>query len=424
MKTSKLIVPIFLTWIGLLKAVSGQENLSAPTTVQLTLQKAEELALSGNPLIHAADDRAWAASHKGPQDLLPADPTFMIDRTTPGMEMWMIDEDLGIPGTGIAKADVDGAETHRMQAEAWNTRRSILLQARQAFWDFYYRRKLDEVLQEAGKNWKALDQALQSRELTGQWLSMKTIRMQMETAKGANELITNGRALAISQQNMDHLFSLPHATVYSFSEEPSLSPFSGHEGDYLRKAMESNPEITAYRWALQAREAEKHLSSLELLPDLSVRVTGLRDPSGNGFSDYGFRIGLTIPIFMPFKQIEGLDQAGDEWSASRYDLKGKEDETIHMVEDAYVNAESTWRILQLYQGGGLLKQTQRAWIATQTAYRNEEMSLPEFVENFNTYVETVKNYYEAQADYGKALAQLDYEVGTVPVPPSKQGVKP
>jgi outer membrane protein TolC len=122
-------------------------------------------------------------------------------------------------------------------------------------------------------------------------------------------------------------------------------------------------------------------------------------------------VGISVPLFFPAKQAQALGAAGDELAAARFDLKGKQNEVIHMVEDANVNAESSWRILRLYEEGGLLKQTQRAWAATQLAYRNEEMSLTDYVETFNIYLETLTNYYRAKADYGKALAEVDYQAG-------------
>ncbi len=388
----------------------AQEASSQSTTVALTLQKAEELALAGNPHIHAADDRANAAEKKILPSLFPSDPMLMVDTTNPGMEQWMVEEKLGFPGKGIAQADVYGAEAKKAKAMASDERRSITLQARQAYWEFYYRTKVFGILQEAEKSWKGLSQVLESKELSGQWLSVKTVRAQMETAKAVNGLITNSRALKVSQFNLNHLFSLPHGTLYTLGEAPPLPAFTGKEEDYVRKALEQNSEITVYQRAIEAQQARRNLAGMDYLPDFDVWLSGVRDPNG-GFSDYGYRVGVSIPLFFLAKQAPAAGAASDELSAARYDLKGKQNEVIHMAEDAYVNAESAWRILGLYERGGLLKQTQRAWEATQLAYRNEEMPLPEFIETYNTYLETVTNYYEAQADYGKALAELDYEVG-------------
>ncbi len=380
------------------------------STISLTLSKAEELALSGNPHIKAADDRAQASGDRVLPALFPDDPMFEIDNTVPGMDQWMIEEKLGFPGKGIAQADVNGAEAKKSQAEASVERRSIVLQARQAFWEFYYRQKVDGLLQEAEKNWKGLSQLMESKELSGQWLSVKTISMQMEMAKAVNELITNSRALKVSQFNLNHLFSLPHGTLYTIPDDVSVSPFTGKEEDYVQKALSHNSEIEVYQDAVQAQQASQSLADFDYLPDFDVWVSGVRRPDG-GFSDYGYRLGISLPIFFAAKQSPAAGAAAEEVSAARYDLKGKQNEVIHMVEDAFVNAESAWRLVRLYEEGGLLRQTQKAWASTQLAYRNEEIPLAEFVENYNIYLETFRSYYQSQADYGKALAELDYQTG-------------
>ena len=187
----------------------------------------------------AADERANASDEKVLPSLFPADPMFMIDTTNPGMEQWMVEEKLGFPGKGIAQADVYGAEAQESRAEAAVERRTIVLQARQAFWEFYYRSKVDGLLQEAEKKWKGLSQLMESKELSGQWLSVKTIRMQMEMAQAVNELITNSRALKVSQFNLNHLFSLPHGTLYTLPEDVSLTPFAGHGGGLRAKGPSS-----------------------------------------------------------------------------------------------------------------------------------------------------------------------------------------
>jgi outer membrane protein TolC len=399
--------------LGFPEFVLAQESASAPGIVELTLQKAEDLALAGNPHIRAADDRAYAAGKRVLPALMPGDPSFMYDNSTPGMEQLMVEENLGFPGKGIAQADALGAEAKKAQAMAADTRLSIVLQARQAFWEFYYRQKVDAVLQEAQVRWKSLGQIVQSKELSGQWLSIKDIRMQMESAKAVNDLVTNSRALRVSQYNLNHLFSLPHRTAYKLGSEVVFSEPPSDEEGLVREALEHNPGITVYRRAVEAQDARHSSAALDHLPDFNVRLVETKDPASGQFSEFGFRLGLTVPLFFPAKQTQALDASSDELLAARYDLKGEQDLVVHMVEDSYVNADSAWRILKLYQEGGLLKQTQRAWSATQLAYRNEQMSLSDFVETYNTYLETLTNYYQAQADYGKALAELEYQTGVL-----------
>jgi len=397
--------------------MAGMEmgSSSAPQTIGLTLPIAEEMALKGNPHVHAADKRVDAAGKQSLQTLAPADPTFMIDRTFPDTNMWLVEENLGFPGKSLAQVDLDNAETDKQRAEARDTRRSILLQTQQTFWDFYYRQKVYGVLDESQKLWKSLGQSLKSRELTGQWLSMKTVRAQLEIANATNDLFTNSQSLEVSRVNFNHLFSLPHETVYVLREVPTLPPLTGTVQDFIQKAILHNPMVEAAQRELDKAGAEAHMAALSHLPDFTVALSGTRNPEDTGFSSYGFRVGVSVPLFFTIKQTQATDQANDLVDASKYELTGAKNETTHMVEEAYVDAQSAWRLWKLYEDGGLLEQTQKAWKATQAAYRNDQMPLSDFVDNYNMYIDTLKAYYKAQADYGKALAELNYQIGSLPV---------
>lgn len=417
MKKSKIYYSIlfFLALLepGFAAEMAGMEMGSngSPATIELTLPKAEELALEGNPHIHAADKRVEAASRQSLQSLAPADPMFTLDNTFQGMEMWQVEENLGFPGKSFAQADVDNAETAKQKAMARDTRREILLQTRQTFWDCYYRQKVYDLLAEAQNQWKTLSQVLKSRELTGQWLSMKTVRAQLEIANSTNDLFTASQALDVSRVNFNHLFSLPHGTAYVLKDIPSLPPLEESVEGYIQKAMAQNPMVEAAQRDLEKAGAEAHVAALSHLPDFTVALSGTRNPEDTGFSYWGFRVGVSLPIFFPIKQTQAADQANNQAEASRYELTGAQNETTHMVEEAFVGAQSAWRLWKLYEEGGLLEQANRAWKATQAAYRNEQIPISDDVDNYNLYLDTLKAYYKAQADYGKALAELDYQVG-------------
>jgi outer membrane protein TolC len=59
------------------------------------------------------------------------------------------------------------------------------------------------------------------------------------------------------------------------------------------------------------------------------------------------------------------------------------------------------------------KRLKRAWEAALVAYRNEQMSASDLIENYNMYLETLSEMHRARADYGKALARVDYVLGNV-----------
>ncbi|MGH7739279.1 MAG: TolC family protein [bacterium] len=431
MKNLKIVLSMLILSIAALLQPLWADNRpemdhsSAPTTIELTLPKAEQLALKRNPLIHAADKREDAASKQKLQTLAPADPTFMIERDGesggplnldgPGVNTWMVSEDLGFPGQSLVKVDVDNAETAKQKAMADDARRLILLQTRQTFWEFYYRQKVFGILDEAQKQWKILSQGLRSRELTGQWLSMKTVRAQMEIANSTNDLFTASQSLEVSRVHFNNLFDLPMDTGFTLKEVPDLAAINGTLEGYIQKARDDNPKVEAAQREVDEKTAEAHVAAFSHLPDFNIRLMGTRNPDDTAFSSYAVRLGVSIPLFFPMKQTQAADQANDLADASRFELTARWDETHHMVEESYINAQSAWRLWKLYQEGGLLEQAQRAWKATELAYRNEQISLSDFVDNYNLYLETLESYYKAQADYGKALAEFHYQIGDLPV---------
>lgn len=414
------LVSLGVVGFGHADDMHGMDMGSAPATIDLTLQKAEELALNGNPHIHAADKLVDASEKQSLQTLAPADPTFTLDKTFQDQTMWQVEENLGFPGKSFAQVDVDNAEVGKQKALAKDMRRSILLQARQTFWDFFYRQKVYDVQSEAQQQWTTLSKLLKSKELTGQWLSMRTVRAQMEIANATNDLFTASQALEVSRVNFNHLFSLPHETDYRLVEIPALPPLSGKVEDYIHLAMDQNPMLEVAQKEVDKSGAESNVAALSHLPDFTVALSGTRNPEDTDFSYWGFRVGVSVPLFFPIKQTQEADQANDRLTASKYELTGAQNETTHMVEEAYVNAQSAWRLWKLYEDGGLLEQAQKAWKATQVAYRQEQIPLSDYVDNYNMYLDTLKSYYKAQADYGKALAELDYQVGNLSASQNKK----
>ncbi|HJT24177.1 MAG TPA: TolC family protein, partial [bacterium] len=332
MKNLKLILTILSfaltgSWIPARAADMAGMNMgngAAPATLELSLPKAEELALLGNPHIHAVDKLVDAAAKQSLQTLAPADPTLMLDTTFPNTQMWQVEENLGFPGKGFAQVDVDNAQTAKQRALARDERRTILLQTRQTFWDFYYRQKVYDVLTQAQQQWKSLGLLLKSKELTGQWLSMKTVRAQMEIADATNDLFTASQALEVSRVNFNHLFSLPHATEYRLAEVPALPPLEVGVENCVQSAMEHNPMVEAAQKEVDRAGAEAHVAALSHLPDFTFTLSDMRNPQDPSFSYWGFKVGVSVPLFFPIKQTQATDEANDRVAASKFELTGTE----------------------------------------------------------------------------------------------------
>lgn len=400
-----------------------QSETAAPATVVLTLEKAEALALGESPAVSAAREREKAAHRRVLPAYLPNDPAVMVERSgEPNgpfnwngatMEMLMAEEQIRFPGKSLVEASRLRAEARKASSDSDNTRRNILLQAREGYWDFYYRSKVAAILNETETQWKTLSVLFKSRDLTGQWASVKAVRTQVDLARALNERSTASKALRVSQANLDHLFNASAGAQYVLGDPPPAGPLTVTREEAVRRALGGNPEISSAVAMNDAAKAMKRSAVLEHLPDFTVRAYGNREVGSSGFSDYGMRVGVTLPIFFPFKQTQAAREASALSAASSADLTDAKGLVAHEVEEAYVEAESSWELLKSYEDANLAAQLKRAWEVSRVAYRNEQMPASELIESYNMYLETLSEIYRARADYGKALAQLDFAMGIV-----------
>jgi outer membrane protein TolC len=396
---------------------------AAPVTIALTLEKAEALALAQSPSLSAATDRAKAADRRVLPTYLPNDPMLMVDRSgqtgSPldwggaNTEMWMVEEQFRFPGKSLVEAGKMRAEARSAEAMADNARRTALLQAREAFWDFYFRTRVADILFETEAQWKNLSALFKDRDLTGQGTTVKAVKLQVDLLRAGNERLNAAKALRVSESNLDHLFNAPSGRRYVLGEPPIARPPAETGSVAVEEAVKRNPEVASAVAMDDAARAAKHLAALEHLPDFVVRAYGERVPGASGFSDYGLRVGVSVPLFFPFKQTQEAREASATADAAKAELADARGVASHDAAEASVEAETAWELLKNYQDADMPKRLKRAWEAALVAYRNEQISASELVENYNMYLETLSELHRARADYGKALARLDFATGNV-----------
>lgn len=407
---------------------SHAQDASAPVT--LTLEKAEALALAGNPSLLSARDRSEAAGKRVLPAYLPNDPMLMVERTgqtrSPldwggaDMEMWMAEEQVRFPGKSLAEGGIRGAEARKAEAESRDARRMALRAAREAYWDFYLRAKTAGLLAANEDRWKRLGAAFKDRDLSGQGRSLKSVRMRMELLKAANERRGAQRALEISRAELSRVLGADPSTRWVLGEASPLAA-PPDLGDAARgAAVERNPSLSSAKASLEAAKGAQRLAALEHLPDFVVRAYGERVQGASGFSDYGMRVGVSVPLFFPFRQTREAQAAAREASAAEAEFSDAKGRAATSLAEALAEAATAWDLLRDYEEAGFPKALPKAWEDSFVAYRNEQLSPTEAAEDLNLYLETSVEYERARADYGKALARLDYELGDF----APQGGKP
>lgn len=407
---------------AVLLAAAPAARSADPAPVTLTLQDAERIALERNAGYRAAMERETSAARRSSLPLLPSDPMLMLEKGgqegsplhwgSADRETWMLSQEFRFPGKGLADAAAMRASARVSSAAAEEARRRVLMEAREAWWEFYFRTRMAQVHQDTARQWKDLNALLRSRELTGQGRTMANLRAWIDLDRSENDRITAMRELEVSRAALNHLFFETNGAHYVLGDVPRAReiPFTREEA--VRLALAASPEVAARRAAADRERALKRAAALDHLPDFQVRAFGSKEPGTSGFDQYGMRVGVTLPVFFPFKQTKAAWAAAGDSRAAEYEARDVGEQVEHMAETAWTAADAARRTLDIYSSRSVEKDIKRAWESSYTAYRNGQATATHLFQDYRMALETLEEYYRARSDYGKALARLGYWTGS------------
>jgi outer membrane protein TolC len=319
--------------------------------------------------------------------------------------MW--DQRWRFPGKSLIDLGGVHAQVRFKEALAQDARREALWQARMGYWHLYQEQEIYTVRKDAEKQWRRFRELLVSRGLAGQWISLKLIKAQLGLARDSNDFITAKERTEVAKSHLRHVLGQEAGTDFRLSGPDRLKDFSQAERGHLHQDHREHPQVSAAAETLAQARARLAAARAAFLPDLNTRLW--TDDRVTGADGFGFRVGLQVPLGL--SQATALSKAGGEVKAAEQNLKAARDLVHHQLEEARVGAQSAWNLVALYETGGLIAQAEQAWNFAQQAWRNEGLSLADFIESYDSYLDIRSAHIHARANYGKALARLDYETG-------------
>ena len=382
----------------------------------VTIEQVEELALKQNPMVLAADAAAEGAADQIYSAAAPYDPMLMLgysgQKDSPlnlqdaSMRSLMWDQRWRFPGKSLIDLSGIRSNTEKQKALAQNARREALYQARLGFWHLWEKQEIYKIRQSAEKQWKVFNSLLQSRGMAGQWLNLKIIKAQLGLAKDTNSFITAKKHLDVAKSHLRHVLGADANTKFGEAQSPKLSPYKRTSNGHHGHAFADHPAKQAAEKSLEQSGSKVTAARAAFLPDLNTRLW--MDDRSIAADSYGFRVGLQIPLGLA--QGAALSGAKAEKEAAQQRLNSVLNSIHHMLEEADVEAEAAWNLLELYESG-LLKQSKQAWQLAKESWANEGLQLSDYIESFDIYLDIQNAFIKTKVDYGRALARLDYEKG-------------
>jgi cobalt-zinc-cadmium efflux system outer membrane protein len=177
--------------------------------------------------------------------------------------------------------------------------------------------------------------------------------------------------------------------------------------DAINQALNNRPDLKMYQASLQAAQANINLQKAMGVPDIMVQ--GVFDRNGSYIPNYN-AIAIGIPVML-FNRNQGNIKAAQNMSSSaEMDLKQKQLSVQSDVTATYSKMLTTEKMYSslsasfLTDFNSLLK-------GARLNYEKKNISLIEFVDLFETYKQSMSQYYDIKAKRLNNFEELNYYVG-------------
>lgn len=376
-------------------------------------------ALNSNQEILSAKDAFESASSRIPQARSLNDPMieFEYDRITADrmlsgdpMKTFSLSQDIPFPTKLYLRAKI-ASKLARMSYENYKAKeREVISRVKSAYSELFLIYKQIEVNRE---NKEVLDQLAKTateRYATGLGSQADALKAQVELARSDNELILLEQKRISAQAKLNVLLNKdPKEDLGTPSAEPPIK-FNFALDDFYRLARDNNPELKAYRYAIERGQAAYELSLNEYMPDFSLRFRQMVDKGSAESRSWAGMVGVTIPLWFFEKQSFGVKEMKSDLSMVKAEYMSKEISVLFEVNDAYARAIANKKMVELYETA-FIPQAQEAVSVARRGYESEKGDFLTFLDSQRMLINFKLDHYKAILDLRIALADLEKAAG-------------
>lgn len=297
-----------------------------------------------------------------------------------------------------------------------NTQRlSLIKDVKQQYYDLYAQLKSIETTKKSIEVMKGYIDIANTRYSIGQGTQQDVFKAQVELTKMQNELIK----MQSMKEDMTAIFN----TLLARDKEDSVTIPAEIKFQKIDLVMDSlmlntdrnNPILLASKTMLSKDSASFQLAKTSKIPDFNTGLWyGQRQAvvsDGTKAMDMiGFSIGLTLPVFSKQKQNPLIAESNFNIQKSQSQIEAVKNEVTLMLHHAIIDANKNEKLISLYEKQ-LIPQATENLNAGITGYQQNKIDFMTLTDNFLSLYEYRLQYYQAIADYLKAIAELEMLTG-------------
>jgi len=393
----------------------------SPDVRRLTLPEAIALAERQNPVLRAQAQGIESSRADEIIAGLPPNPAFQNDTTGATAGVY---QEIEVGGKRRARLESARLATSIAATDLANTRRSLVLEVRQAF--------IGGLLARA-------EIALAQANLEGfqKVLDLNRIRLEQGAMSGADFRKIELQLLQFQTDLADATLASRSAaatlrSLLAASDLPERLEMEGELGEarfdvadlpeLRRRAVSGRPDLQSAELGLEKTAADVGLARANRWPDPTVGVSYLHTgneiggptwfeplfPKGEASNAMGLGVSFPIPLF---NQNQGaIARAQSEQRRAEFLVEAARNQVLQDVDTAHAALESSRDRLRLYETT-YLSAAKDSRDTAEFAFQRGATSLLDFLDAERTYRATRLGYLQQLAAWASNLAQLEAAVG-------------
>lgn len=414
---------VALVGLGLPLRGAGQEPTKPAITV--TLERARQMALTGNPAylaearagdIAAGDLRQARAYRFNPQIELDAPTTFGGGF---GRYEAKISQEIEWAGQWGLRTDVAELGVEAAGHEVSDARRNVLADVSLAFYEALSARERLQVAEELQELNARLLEAVRTQAREGEISLLQANLAEIEAGRARARVFTARREASAAGITLGRLLGL--------SPDTAVVPVGGGEDDLpepeqldvsalLARALERRPDLAAAHSRVRQADVRGRLISREAIPNLRVGALIGRETSAEP-ARVGLNLELPLPLWNRNQGLADAQRAATrraELERSAVDLRVRAE--IEVAYEAYVTASEEARVY----AADVLEPARRNQTLLETAYREGKIDLASLVLLRNQLLDAELGYWGAWLARRRAFTELQAATGALSAAPAAE----
>jgi outer membrane protein TolC len=416
-----LLITATLTAAFSSNPVAAQTQSEASTPVNGNVLRLRDLlreARERNPEILAAEKRWQAAQSRIKPAGTYADPQiafqamyapYPLNNVFNGERIFTISQMFEFPGKLGLMSGMARKESDAVGADYETTKLRVLKEVKTTYFMLY---RVDRELEINAENRMLMKQFIEIANVkyaTGMGLQPDIIKAQVEYSMLVNDSLMLAQERGSAAAMLNSLLNRPRETPVPTTAEffdPRQYKFS--LDSLAQVAYAQRPELRNMQSMAEMYQLSARLARKEYIPNFMLSFTHRRMP--DMMTNWDGMISLNLPIYFWRKQTPRVQEAEANYGMATANLQAMRNMVRFEVESAFLKVEQAGRSLRIFENT-IVPQAGQSLLASRAAYETNKVDFLMLIDSQRTLRDMKLAYYQALAEFGTRLAELERVVG-------------